>query len=446
MERQAYPFRIMTSLRRLFPLVLVAAFPALAAASSKTHQATPVEVLLERYHHAHHEPSGPVESAIIAAPLDPLAARAFAVTARRFSYSFSPAPVVNQGDSVTMTISAGDDGDGNGHGFFLEEYAEGSEVITPGNPVTIQFIADTPGSFTFFCTVVCGTGHTGMDGEFTVVAHADPPPTISSFTPASGPDSGGTTVTINGTNFRPGAVVDFGTTRATGVTLVSATQLTAAAPAHAAGPVTIKVTNSDGTSATSAEQYNYILPGPHVTSVAPSSGLTVGPIELTISGSGFEVGATMTIGGMPVGLLVVASTLARGVILLGPSNLSADTLADVTVTNPDGKSGTLVNGFTWLLGSPTILSVAPATGSIGGGTTVIIRGSGYSIATGLAVAFGDVPAASVTVLDAGTLSAVSPPHDAGVVDVRVTAANGSATRAGSFSFTARSPRRRSVRH
>lgn len=37
-----------------------------------------------------------------------------------------------------------------------------------------------------------------------------PGPTIASLSPTSGPTSGGTQVTITGTGFRPGCVVEFG--------------------------------------------------------------------------------------------------------------------------------------------------------------------------------------------------------------------------------------------
>ena len=55
----------------------------------------------------------------------------------------------------------------------------------------------------------------------------------------AGPTAGGNTVTINGTNFLAGARVKFGATASASVTFVSATQLKAVAPAHAAGTVDV---------------------------------------------------------------------------------------------------------------------------------------------------------------------------------------------------------------
>lgn len=44
------------------------------------------------------------------------------------------------------------------HGFGLEEFGV-FEVIPPEQTVTVKFLASKEGSFTFFCTVFCGTGH-----------------------------------------------------------------------------------------------------------------------------------------------------------------------------------------------------------------------------------------------------------------------------------------------
>src|SRR6202171_1243021 len=78
-------------------------------------------------------------------------------------------------------------------------------------------------------------------------------PTVTGVSPNSGPITGGTTVTITGTEFNnSGVSVSFGGVAATGVTVVSDTQITAVSPAHAAGPVDVSVTTAAGTSATSA--------------------------------------------------------------------------------------------------------------------------------------------------------------------------------------------------
>jgi 2',3'-cyclic-nucleotide 2'-phosphodiesterase (5'-nucleotidase family) len=72
-------------------------------------------------------------------------------------------------------------------------------------------------------------------------------PRVTNVTPAIGSISGGTSVTITGTNFTDATTVTFGGTNATSFTVDSATQITTTTPAHLAGAVSVLVTNPNGT-------------------------------------------------------------------------------------------------------------------------------------------------------------------------------------------------------
>ena len=84
-------------------------------------------------------------------------------------------------------------------------------------------------------------------------------PAVTAISPASGPQTGGTSVTITGTGLTRATAVYFGTVPADGFTVNSATQVTATAPAAAStGTVNVTVTTPVGTSAAStASQYTY---------------------------------------------------------------------------------------------------------------------------------------------------------------------------------------------
>jgi hypothetical protein len=73
---------------------------------------------------------------------------------------------------------------------------------------------------------------------------------------------------------------------------------------------------------------------------------------------------------------------------------------------------------------PTIAEATPASGPIEGGGTIIVTGSYFRDGTG--VTFGDVPASSVTVERYDRITVLVPPHDPGVVELRVTTYAGSA--------------------
>jgi Ca-dependent carbohydrate-binding module xylan-binding/Polysaccharide lyase/IPT/TIG domain len=93
-------------------------------------------------------------------------------------------------------------------------------------------------------------------GSFTYVS---PTPSVNSLSPASGSTVGGTVVTINGQNFAAGAVVKFGGVNASSTSVVSSSQLTAVAPARAAGAVNVTVSTAEGTS-TNAASFTYVAP------------------------------------------------------------------------------------------------------------------------------------------------------------------------------------------
>ena len=187
-----------------------------------------------------------------------------------------------------------------------------------------------------------------------------PAPTVSSVSPSSGPTNGGTAVTITGANFAAGATVTFGGTAATNVNVASSTSITATTPANAAGAVSVVVTNTGGQSGTLTSGFTYTAPAPTVSSVSPNSGSTNGGTAVTIAGSNFAAGATVTFGG----------TAATNVNIVSSTSITATTPAhaagtvNVVVTNTGGQSGTLSSGFTYTSSTSTPISfvqVAAAT-------------------------------------------------------------------------------------
>ena len=88
------------------------------------------------------------------------------------------------------------------------------------------------------------------------------PPAVTSISPTSGSAAGGTTVTINGSNFTNATAVAFGPNTATSFSVNSDTQITAISPAGS-GAVDVTVTSLAGTSATGApDRFTYNAPAP----------------------------------------------------------------------------------------------------------------------------------------------------------------------------------------
>ena len=85
--------------------------------------------------------------------------------------------------------------------------------------------------------------------------------------------------------------------------------------------------------------------------------------------------------------------------------------------------------------APVINSLSPTSGPTTGGTTVSVVGGNFQ--SGATVRFGGVAATGVNVTSSSNLTAVSPAHVAGPVDVVVTNTDGQiATLTGAFTYTA----------
>jgi hypothetical protein len=94
-------------------------------------------------------------------------------------------------------------------------------------------------------------------------------------------------------------------------------------------------------------------------------------------------------------------------------------LVDVTVITDTGQV-TVLGAFTYADPAEPeveIVSISPAHGAIEGGTLVTIEGENFSPDT--AVKFGDVLSEEVSFVNSQLLTAVTPPHVAGAVDVQV---------------------------
>ena len=107
---------------------------------------------------------------------------------------------------------------------------------------------------------------------FKPAANVPPPPTLTSIAPNSGSAAGGTNVTLSGSGFVSGATVRLCGVAATNVTVVSASQITATAPAHASGTCDVVVTNPDGKAATLAQAFNYVPSQPQDAGVPNDAG------------------------------------------------------------------------------------------------------------------------------------------------------------------------------
>jgi hypothetical protein len=153
---------------------------------------------------------------------------------------------------------------------------------------------------------------------------------------------------------------------------------------------------------------------------------------VTVWGTNFLAGATVSFGGVAAASVTVTSATQLGAVT--PPHATG--VVDVRVTNLDDQFATLVAGFTYGTPPPTITSVSPNSGTIAGGTSVTITGTGFQPGVpGTTVTFGSVAASGVNVIGSTQIHAMTPAHDAGSVDVRVANPDTqSATRVGGYVY------------
>ena len=106
-------------------------------------------------------------------------AQVIELTAKKYEYS--PSPVhVKSGTKVQLRITATD----HDHGFKISAVPDGALSngadgliftsaqecwqLKKGETTTIEFLAKTPGTYTFKCCHTCGLGHKGMKGQIIV--------------------------------------------------------------------------------------------------------------------------------------------------------------------------------------------------------------------------------------------------------------------------------------
>jgi hypothetical protein len=202
-----------------------------------------------------------------------------------------------------------------------------------------------------------------------------PPPTITSFTPMSGP--AGTSVDIRGTNLTGATSVKFNGAVAS-YTVNSSTEITAPVPTGATtGP--ISVTTPGGTAASSS---SFTVPSPPmIGSFTPARG-AVGT-SVSITGSGFGGTTSVKFNGTAASYTVDSPTSITATVP------SAATSGPISVTTTYG-TGTSAGPFT-VTSAPTITSFTPNHGSAG--TQVTIYGSNFVEVSD--VALGTIAAAFI---------------------------------------------------
>ncbi|KAJ5974732.1 hypothetical protein N7481_011942 [Penicillium waksmanii] len=259
---------------------------------------------------------------------------------------------------------------------------------------------------------VTGPGGTSSGGP-TYTYTAAPTPTITGLTPAaSGPVSGGNTVTVSGTNLNSATAVTFAGNAASSFTVLSPTTINVVTPPGTAGTTPVVVTTPAG--ASPGFNYTYIA-APAPIEVFPTTGVTAGGDSVAITGTGFTGTTSVKFGTTPATSISVIDD--GDITAVIPAHLAGT--VPINITTPGGTDSSLSFSFQ---PSPVISSITPTAGPTIGGTAVTITGAG--LIDTLDVYFGATEATAFTVNSDNSVTATSPAEVAGAsaVTVNTTAA------------------------
>lgn len=403
-----------------------------------------------------------------------------------FGYTQAPTPglssvtpsVVASNGGTTVTLNGqnfdakarfpevrfGTNADGYVQGVVLNVTATQIQVVAPGRePGIVNVTVEYPNAPVARCTSCFQYA-------------SSPRPTVFTIAPTTGPKSGGTLVTITGTDFAPGSQVVFDNRVspiafaadefAAQVVYSSPTQITAMAPALPAGApaaVRVRVVNpgaleadgsvsapdSNGHVSDEDVSFNYAAgtSAPTVTSASPARASVAGASNVTLSGTGFHIGANeepqvlvspasgtacSTTGQLPARILArTATTLTVEMPPMPPG------MADVRVVNPDGggsdaQSAACKEDLVEYVAPLLVYGLSETQGPTSGGTSgapgvgaLTIFGEGFMDEVTVTFLSGtEAPRGLVTGVGATSLGVIPPPHTKGDVTLVLTNPDG----------------------
>ncbi len=319
----------------------------------------------------------------------------------------------------------------HGTGFGLS----GSTLAASDPDFSVNVIAWNNTVVTFEVTVPGGEpmGHvdlvaTSSDGDVSIlhaaieVAAVDP--FVLGVAPTTGSYSGGTAITITGSDFRAGARVilanqlyvdgDVG-----GCTVVDDTTITLTTRASVAGTWDLVVQDVTGTEGRSASAFTFAAM-PQIESAFPASGWSGGGTLVRLRGTDFVAGTTVRIDG----------SLQSGVTVSSENALSFTTSAGLAggpyvleIETPGGETASAA--FSYQADpDPVATTFTPSSGATTGGEIVTIAGANFTV--DVEVVFGadaetglGGTAADVEFVNEYTLRVTTPAMSAGTTNVLV---------------------------
>jgi hypothetical protein len=327
-----------------------------------------------------------------------------------------------------------------------------SSVTFGSAPATILTNTDNTITVTLPVSAVSGPVNvtvTTAGGSSVAVNGFTYTPFVASVTPSGGPLTPTSPVTVAGNGFQNATSISFGS-NSLPVTSPTATSISVTPPGVSTG-ATVPVVVTAATQVSNSNVTFTYSDAPTITAVYssadhgaghPAAGPIAGGDTVTITGTNFIAGTTVTFGsGTPIVPAIITPT---ELTVIAPAHV-ADVLT-VTVTTTGGAvTGGAGQDYTYL-DPPTISSLTStansggtAAGPTAGGDTVSLHGTNYPLtATGIisTVTFAANAGTGVDATASTLLTVDTPAHAAGAVDVTLTTPGGTVTSTGGYTYDA----------
>lgn len=249
-------------------------------------------------------------------------------------------------------------------------------------------------------------------------------PVLTQVSPTTGPTSGGTPLTLTGSNFGISGAQVTVDGASCAVQSQSHGQITCSSPAGSGTNRPVIVTVAGQSSNTGLFTYA----APSLSQLQPSTGPTAGGFTLTLTGQNFGSSGQVDFGSTPC---PVSSWSDSQVTCTAPEGLGENIPVKVLV---GGQSS---NAMSFSYDAPTLVGVTPSVGPLAGGASLTLSGSSFG-AQGATVALSGVDCPVTAQLHTQlecTLPAGAGPNK----QLVVTAADGRPSNALSFSYASSPP-------
>ncbi len=235
----------------------------------------------------------------------------------------------------------------------------------------------------------------------TEASAAPRPPAIRSLSTTSGPVAGGTRVVIRGARMKRVTGVRFDRARGTAFKRVSARKVVVTTPRHAAGPADVRLVVRRKTVAVARRAFTFTeapSSAPTISRLSPAMGSTTGTTQVTIDGAGLRT-AQVYFGDRRASVQQPASD--RRLTVRAPRHQVG--VVQVTVRSDGRTSGGTAFEYR---APPSITTISPDTGPLGGGDVVTVTGTGLDALT--RVTFGGTAGTDLRRVTSTTLRVTTP--------------------------------------